>query len=41
LEAEIEKITPEDIRQVAAKYFRQPYVLATVRPRAVRFKPPS
>ena len=32
LEAEIEKITPEDIRRVAAKYFRQPYVLATVRP---------
>jgi len=32
LEAEIEKITPDDIRQVAAKYFRQPYVLATVRP---------
>ena len=32
LEAEIEKITPEDIRRVAAKYFRQPYVLATVHP---------
>lgn len=32
LEAEIEMITPEDIRRVAAKYFQQPYVLATVRP---------
>ena len=32
LEAEIEMITPADIRQVAAKYFQQPYVLATVRP---------
>jgi zinc protease len=32
LEAEIEMITPADIRRVAAKYFQQPYVLATVRP---------
>jgi zinc protease len=32
LEAEIEMITPEDIRRVAAKYFQQPYVIATVRP---------
>ena len=32
LESEIEKITPEEIRRVAAKYFQQPYVLATVRP---------
>ena len=34
LEAEIQMITPEDIRRVAAKYFQQPYVLATVRPAA-------
>ena len=33
LEADIEKVTLEDIKRVAAKYFRnQPYVLATVRP---------
>ena len=33
LEADIEKVTTEDIKRVAAKYFRdQPYVLATVRP---------
>nr|MBA3651188.1 insulinase family protein [Chthoniobacterales bacterium] len=32
LEAEIEQITADDIRRVAAKYFQQPYVLATVRP---------
>jgi zinc protease len=33
LEADIEKITLEDIKRVAAKYFRdQPYVLATVQP---------
>ncbi len=32
LEAEIEKITADDIRRVASKYFQQPYVLATVRP---------
>jgi zinc protease len=33
LEADIEKVTMDDIKRVAAKYFRdQPYVLATVRP---------
>ena len=33
LEADIEKVTMEDIKRVAAKYFlNQPYVLATVRP---------
>jgi zinc protease len=32
LESEIENVTAEDVRRVAAKYFRQPYVLATVRP---------
>jgi zinc protease len=33
LEADIEKVTMEDIKRVASKYFRdQPYVLATVRP---------
>ncbi len=32
LEAEIEMITPDDIRRVAAEYFQQPYVMATVRP---------
>jgi zinc protease len=32
LEDEIKLITPEDIKRVAAKYFQQPYVLATVRP---------
>ncbi len=33
LEVNIEKVTTEDIKRVAAKYFRdQPYVLATVRP---------
>ena len=33
LEADIEKVTLEDIKRVAAKYFRdQPYVLATVQP---------
>lgn len=33
LEADIEKVTLQDIKRVAAKYFRdQPYVLATVEP---------
>jgi zinc protease len=33
LEADIEKVTMDDIKRVAAKYFRdQPYVLATVHP---------
>ncbi len=32
LEREIESITADDIRRVAAQYFQQPYVLATVRP---------
>ncbi|HEX4667757.1 MAG TPA: pitrilysin family protein [Chthoniobacterales bacterium] len=32
LEQEIESITAADIQRVAAKYFQQPYVLATVRP---------
>ena len=33
LEADVEKVTLEDIKRVAAKYFRgQPYVLATVQP---------
>ncbi len=32
LEREIEVITVEEIQRVAAKYFRRPYVLATVRP---------
>ncbi|MEP6603680.1 MAG: pitrilysin family protein [Spartobacteria bacterium] len=33
LEQEVEAVTSEEIKQVAAKYFRdQPYVLATVRP---------
>jgi zinc protease len=33
LEADVDKVTLEDIKRVAAKYFRnQPYVLATVRP---------
>ena len=32
LEQEIEAITVAQIKQVAAKYFQQPYVLATVRP---------
>ncbi|MEO7166753.1 MAG: pitrilysin family protein [Spartobacteria bacterium] len=32
LEKEIERITVADIQRVAAKYFQQPYVLATVRP---------
>jgi zinc protease len=33
LEHDVEAITPEEIKRVAAKYFRdQPYVLATVRP---------
>ena len=32
LESEVEMITAEDIKRVAAKYFNQPYVLATVRP---------
>ena len=32
LEDEIKLITPDDVKRVAAKYFQQPYVLATVRP---------
>ncbi|MEO8439446.1 MAG: pitrilysin family protein [Spartobacteria bacterium] len=32
LEEEIDLITQDDIQRVAAKYFQQPYVLATVRP---------
>jgi zinc protease len=32
LEEGIELITPEEIKRVAAKYFQQPYILATVRP---------
>jgi zinc protease len=33
LEHDVEGVTPEEIKRVAAKYFRdQPYVLATVRP---------
>ena len=33
LEREVEKVTLDEIKRVAAKYFRdQPYVLATVRP---------
>ncbi|MBA3544330.1 MAG: insulinase family protein [Chthoniobacterales bacterium] len=32
LEAEIQSITVADVQRVAAKYFQQPYVLATVRP---------
>jgi zinc protease len=32
LESEVESVTVEDVRKVAAKYFQQPYVLATVRP---------
>jgi zinc protease len=34
LEQEIDSITAADIQRVAAKYFQQPYVLATVRPLA-------
>jgi zinc protease len=32
LESEIESVTEADVRRVAAKYFQQPYVLATIRP---------
>ncbi len=32
LEREVNLVTVEDIRRVAAKYFQQPYVLATVQP---------
>ncbi len=32
LEAEVEAVTAAEVRRVAAKYFAQPYVLATVRP---------
>ncbi len=32
LEKQVAAITAEDVRRVAAKYFQQPYVLATVRP---------
>jgi zinc protease len=33
IEREVERITPEEVKRVAAKYFKaQPYVLATVRP---------
>ncbi|MDQ3198420.1 MAG: insulinase family protein [Verrucomicrobiota bacterium] len=37
LEEEIALITVEDVQRVAAKYFQQPYVLATVRPAEVSF----
>ena len=41
LEHDVNALTLDDIKQVAAKYFRdQPYVLATVRPPASA-KPPS
>ncbi len=33
LEREVNKVTVEEIRRVAAKYFQQPYVLATVSPK--------
>nr|MBA3963855.1 insulinase family protein [Chthoniobacterales bacterium] len=32
LEREVNRVTVEDVSRVAAKYFQQPYVLATVRP---------
>lgn len=32
LEREVDRVTVEDIRRVAAKYFQQPYVLTTVQP---------
>ena len=32
LEREVEQVTVEEIRRVAAKYFQQPYILATVQP---------
>jgi zinc protease len=32
LEREVERVTVEDIRRVAEKYFQQPYILAVVRP---------
>ena len=32
LEPEVQAITLEDVKRVAAKYFQQPYVLATVQP---------
>ena len=32
LEDEVGRITPDDVQRVAAKYFQQPYALATVRP---------
>lgn len=32
LEREVNRVTVEDIQRVAAKYFQQPYILATVRP---------
>ena len=33
IEREVERITPEEVKRVAGKYFKeQPYVLATVRP---------
>ena len=32
LEREVEKVTVEEVRRVAAKYFQQPYILATVQP---------
>ena len=34
LEREVEAVTLDEIKNVAAKYFREPYVLATVRPPA-------
>ena len=32
LEREVEGMTLDEIKRVAAKYFQEPYVLATVRP---------
>ena len=34
LEREVNLVTLDDVKRVAAKYFQQPYVLATVRPLA-------
>jgi predicted Zn-dependent peptidase len=34
MEDAIKLITPADVKRVTAKYFQQPYVLATVRPAA-------
>ena len=40
LEDGIELITLDDIRRVAARYFQQPYILATVRPSPKNFTAP-